>query len=58
MIFLVFWIARRFFFSGRREGWYRYEYKSAESILKERYVRGEITKEQFEEMMRDLKNNA
>ena len=57
-IFLVFWIARWFFWPWRWRGGYRYEHRSAESILKERYARGEITKGQFEEMMRDLRNNA
>lgn len=58
VIFLVFWIARWFLWPWRRGGWYEYEHRSAESILKERYARGEITKGQFEEMMRDLRNNA
>ena len=58
VILLVFWIARWFFWPWRRGGWYRYEHRSAESILKERYAMGEITKERFEEMIRDLRNNA
>jgi uncharacterized membrane protein len=32
--------------------------RDAESILKERYAKGELTKEQFEQMMLDLKNNT
>ncbi|NYE57840.1 MULTISPECIES: SHOCT domain-containing protein [Carboxydothermus] len=29
--------------------------KSPEELLKERYARGEITKEQYEEMLQDLR---
>jgi putative membrane protein len=52
LIFLVFWIAKWFFWP--RGGWYRHGYRTAESILKERYAKGEISKEQFDQMMRDL----
>ncbi|MFL6431404.1 MAG: SHOCT domain-containing protein [Nitrososphaeraceae archaeon] len=31
---------------------------SPHNILKERYVKGEITKEQFEQMMLDLKKSG
>ena len=55
MLFIIFIIARRFFWPWRG-GWYRYESRSAQSILKERYAKGEITKEQFEEMLRDLED--
>lgn len=54
LLFLVFWIARWFFWPWRG-GWYRYEYRSAEYILKERYAKDEITKERFEQMIRDLR---
>ncbi|MFL6308369.1 MAG: SHOCT domain-containing protein [Nitrososphaera sp.] len=39
------------------EGYYSYGYpnRDAESVLKERYAKGELTKEQFEQMMLDLK---
>lgn len=55
LVLLIFWIARWVFWPWGR-GWYRYEHRSAESILKERYAKGEITKEQFQQMMRDLQN--
>lgn len=64
LLFIIFGIARWFFWPWRGggrsggEGWYRSESKSAESILKERYARGEITREQFEQMMRDLQKNG
>lgn len=53
LIFIAFWIARWFLWPWRG-GYYRYEHRTAESILKERYAKGEITKEQFDQMMRDL----
>ncbi len=56
LILLLFWVARWSFWPWRgRDGYaYRYPTKDPESILKERYARGEITKEQFEQIMRDL----
>jgi putative membrane protein len=56
LIFIVFWVAKWFFWPWR--GWNRYEYRTAESILKVRYAKGEITKEQFEQMMRDLERKT
>jgi uncharacterized membrane protein len=35
-----------------------HQHRTAESILKERYAKGEITKEQFEQMMRDLERKT
>jgi putative membrane protein len=55
LLLIIFWIARWFFWPWRGRGWYRYEHRSAESILKERYARGEVTKEQFDQMMHDLR---
>jgi putative membrane protein len=59
LIFIVFLIARWFFGPWRRgEGHYSYpqpQRPDAASIVRERYAKGEITKEQFEQMMRDLR---
>jgi putative membrane protein len=63
LIFLVFLIARWLFFWPRRErggegGYYSHQHQQrqdAASIVKERYAKGEITREQFEQMMRDLR---
>ena len=40
----------------RRYGWWRYD--GASQILRERYAKGEITKEQFDQMMRDLEGHG
>jgi putative membrane protein len=57
-IFAFFWIARWLIFPWRG-GWrYRGRYWRHQDesyyIIRERYAKGEITKEQFEQMMRDL----
>ena len=39
---------------GWRRGYYRYGYGDPREIIRQRYARGEITKEQFDQMMRDL----
>jgi putative membrane protein len=60
LIFIAFWIAMWLLWPWRRGGGY-YSYYShqhrtdAESIVRERYAKGEITKEQFEQMLRDLR---
>ena len=43
----------------RRRYWYGfgYGYGDAHEILRQRYVRGEISKEQFEQMTRDLEQH-
>ena len=58
----IFFIARVFFwgFGGwgwRRRYWYGYGYGDAHEILRQRYARGEITKEQFDQMTRDLEQH-
>lgn len=60
-IFFIF----RFAFWGwggwgwRRRYWYGYGYgySDAHEILRQRYARGEITKDQFDQMMRDLEQH-
>jgi putative membrane protein len=49
------WLVRSFFPTGQQPSASSTRSEpSAGEILKQRYVRGEITKEQFEQMRRDL----
>jgi putative membrane protein len=56
LIFIIFWVARWLFWP--RRGYYSYPQRQRAdpaSIVRERYAKGEITKEQFEQIMRDLR---
>jgi putative membrane protein len=58
-IFVLFWALRWVFWPYRRRGywghgWYR---DSSYYIIRERYAKGEITKEQYDRMMQDLESN-
>ena len=57
LIFIIFMVARLWFWPWRRynPNSYSRDRGDAREILRERYAKGEITKEQFEQMMRDLK---
>ncbi len=58
LFFLIFFVFRWILFPWKR-GYYGHWYHGgeAEDILRQRYARGEMTKEQFEQMMRDLERN-
>jgi putative membrane protein len=58
LIFIIFWIARWWLFWPWRERYHTgYREDDAHEILRERYAKGEITKEQFEQMIRDLREH-
>ncbi len=59
-IFAFFWIARWLIFPwgwGYRGRYWRNQDQSY-YIIRERYAKGEITKEQFEQLMRDLQQHS
>ena len=59
-IFLFFFFRVAFWGWGggwRRRYWYGYGYGDAREILRQRYARGEISKEQFDQMRRDLEQH-
>jgi len=60
-VFLIFFVFRLAFWPWRR-GYYGYHghrrgWDDANEILRQRYARGEITKDQFEQMQRDLEQH-
>ena len=59
LFIFLFFIFRVAFWGGgwRRRYWYGYGYGDAREILRQRYARGEITKEQFDQMNRDLEQH-
>jgi putative membrane protein len=63
IFFLIFFVGRLIFWPwGWGWGWrrrygYGYGYSEAHEILRQRYARGEITKEQFDQMSRDLEQH-
>ena len=59
-IIFVFFVFRFVFWGWGGWGWrrgYGYSYGDAREILRQRYAKGEITKDQFEQMMRDLEQH-
>jgi putative membrane protein len=61
LFFLIFFGLRWIFWGGcgwaRGCGYYRQYYDSAFENLRERFAKGEITKEQFDDMVRNLREN-
>ena len=63
LIFIIFFISRWVFWSNRCGDPSRYysqysENENAQNVLKERYAKGEITKEQFEQIKKDLDQDS
>lgn len=57
LVLIIFWVARWFFWPWRRWGYRPYSQHAgddARNIVRARYAKGEITKEQYESMMHDL----
>jgi putative membrane protein len=54
-IFLGLFVIRSLYWSSRRKYWReRWKENAPLYILRQRYARGEITKDQFDQMLRDL----
>lgn len=59
LFFGFFWVLRWFFWPWRWHGRPYWRYRDdALYILRERYARGEISKEQYDQMMRDLQQHT
>lgn len=61
LLFVIFLVARWIFWPWSEGHSHRFTsqyHDNAQSILKERYAKGEITKVQFEQMMLDLKGSS
>lgn len=61
IFFIIFLVSRVIFWPwgwgwGGRRGYYS-RYGDAHEILRQRYARGEITKEQYDQMMRDIEQH-
>jgi uncharacterized membrane protein len=57
-IFAVLFVVRMLFRTKRRNYWReRYEANAPVRILRQRYARGEITQEQFRQMLRDIRRS-
>ena len=58
--FLLFWVFRWVFWpwGARPYGYSRYVGDDAVTVLRARYARGEVTKEEFDRMMRDLRGHG
>jgi len=57
LVILALFVARMLFWGARRRRWQENRMERDPAlILRQRYARGEITKEQFDQMMRDLRS--
>jgi uncharacterized membrane protein len=59
--FFIFVIGRLVFWpwgGGWRRSWYYHHYDDAADILRQRYAKGEITRDQFTAMMKDLEQHS
>jgi putative membrane protein len=60
-IFIIIFAVSRLFFWPWGWGWrrgYGYHYGDAREILRQRYARGEISKDQYDQMMKDLEQHT
>ena len=56
--FRFFWWGSWGWGGGRQRGWYGYQEDQAVETIRQRFARGEITKEQFEQLKEDLKHEG